>query len=98
MEPELFSCFGALSCLQAVSGVSGSCTEVSPSGDGSAGAEVLLDVEVTDVEEAGVEDAGLDDGADVVSWLAPQAVRARGNAMRMDVARFMVLAFRRGFA
>ena len=42
----------------------------------------LLDVEVTDVEdciveEAGVEETGLDDGA------VAQAVRAKGNAMRM---------------
>ena len=88
MELELFFCFGAVSCPQAVSCAPGACTEVSPSGDGSAGAEGLLDVEVTDVEdciveEAGVEETGLDDGAFVVSWLAPQAVRTKGNAMRM---------------
>ncbi|MDK8665745.1 hypothetical protein [Corynebacterium propinquum] len=99
MELELFSCFGVVSCLQAVSCAPGPCTEVSPSG---AGAEGLLDVEVTDVEdcnveEAGVEEVGFDDGTVVVSWLAPQAVRAKGNAMRMDVARFMLLSFRRGF-
>jgi len=97
--PEWFSCFGAVSCLQAVSCAPESCTEISPSG---AGAEGLLDVEVPDVEdcsveEAGVEEAGFDDGTVVVSWLAPQAVRAKGNAMRMDVARFMLLFFRREF-
>ncbi|UNU74392.1 hypothetical protein [Corynebacterium pseudodiphtheriticum] len=55
------------------------------------------DVEDCSVEEAGVEEAGFDDGTVVVSWLAPQAVRAKGNAMRMDVARFMLLFFRREF-
>ena len=82
MESELFFCFGAVSFPQAVSCAPGACTEVSPSGDGSAGAEGLLDVEVTDVEdciveEAGVEETGLDDGA------VAQAVRTKGNAMRM---------------
>ncbi|MCG7252333.1 hypothetical protein [Corynebacterium pseudodiphtheriticum] len=57
----------------------------------------VTDVEDCNVEEAGVEEAGFDDGTVVVSWLAPQAVRAKGNAMRMDVARFMLLSFRRGF-
>ncbi len=79
MELELFFCFGAVSCRQAGSCAPGPCTEVSPSG---AGAEGLLDVEVTDVEaciveEAGVEETRLDDGA------VAQAVRTKGNAMRM---------------
>ena len=100
MELELFFCFGAVSCPQAASCAPGPCTEVSPSG---AGAEGLLDVEVTDVEACNVEEAGvvetrLDDGAFVVSWLAPQAVRTKGNAMRMAVVRFMLFTFRGGFA
>ena len=99
MEPELFSCFGAASCPQAVSCASGSCTGVSPPGDGSAGAEGILDVEVFDVEdfnveETWVEETGLDDGTVVVSWLAPQAVRTKGIAMKMDVVRFMLWTFR----